>query len=98
MTRFTEAADLDPRSAATQVNWGLALEELGRYSESAARFGEAVRIEPDRADNHLLLATALERQGKGREARAELETALRLDPGNREALERLGKRRPKSIP
>ena len=71
---------MEPDSALTTTNLGLALLDCGQPLEALAHFREAVRLSPDQAVVHHNLGNVLRILGRTREARESYREAIRLDP------------------
>jgi len=87
---YTESLRLDPRSAQTHYNLGIALSLLNRRAEARAHFEEALRLEPDYAQAHVNLGAVLQAGGEASAAADHYRRALALRPDNVEAHLNLG--------
>jgi tetratricopeptide (TPR) repeat protein len=74
ISRFSQAAKLDPNFAEAHLGWGLCLVTVKRYEEAIPPLRAAERLSPRNPTVHHALATALERSGH--KAEAEKEAAI----------------------
>jgi Flp pilus assembly protein TadD len=91
IAHFRESLRLNPLSAPTHYNLGVALSAVRRGPEAATEFAETVRLDPANADAHNNLGALLHALGRFDEARAEYERAIALRPNNVEAHNNLGR-------
>ena len=89
--QFRESLRLNPRSATTHYNLGVALSALHQGRDAAQEFAEAVRLDPNNAEAHNNLGALLHAFGALDAARTEYERALALRPDNVEARNNLGR-------
>ena len=89
--RYRESLALNPDSAPTHYNLGIALSLQRKYGEALTEFREALRVDPDYADAHNNLGALLTLQGKFDEAADHLRRALALRGDNSEAHNNLGR-------
>ena len=80
MAHFQRGVELEPDSALTRTNFGLALLECGRAVEALPHFQEAIRLSPDLAVVHHNLGNVLRILGHTCEARESYQEAIRRDP------------------
>jgi tetratricopeptide (TPR) repeat protein len=71
ISRFSQAAKLDPNFAEAYLGWGLSLVTLKRYAEAIPALHTAERLMPGNPEVHHTLATALQRSGQKEEAEKE---------------------------
>jgi tetratricopeptide (TPR) repeat protein len=74
ISRFSQAAKLDPNFAEAYLGWGVSLVAVKRYEEAIPPLRTAERLTPRNPTVHHALATALERSGH--KAEAEKEAAI----------------------
>jgi tetratricopeptide (TPR) repeat protein len=74
ISRFSQAAKLDPNFAEAHLGWGLCLVTVKRYEEAIPPLRVAERLSPRNPTVHYALATALDRSGH--KAEAEKESAI----------------------
>lgn len=79
------AIAISPNVAATHLNLGNALKELGRFDEALASYERALALQPDDADIHYNRGSALQTLGRHDEALASFERAITLNPGDVDA-------------
>jgi Tfp pilus assembly protein PilF len=89
--RFRESLRLNPDSAPTHYNLGLALSMLRQYPDAVGEFQDAVRLDPDYAEAHNNLGALLHVSGRLDEAAVHYRRALALRPENAEAHSNLGR-------
>jgi glycosyltransferase involved in cell wall biosynthesis len=77
---YRRALGLDPRRAATWVQFGNALRECGRASEAETAYRRSLELGDRDPDAHVQLGHLLKLQRRGDEAIAEYLRALELDP------------------
>jgi tetratricopeptide (TPR) repeat protein len=82
---------LNPDSAPTHYNLGLALAAGRRFEDAAAEFGEAVRLAPDYAEAHNNLGAVLHFLGRLDEAGRHYRQAVSLRGDNVEAVNNLAR-------
>jgi Tfp pilus assembly protein PilF len=90
IAEYTESLRLDPRSAQTQYNLGIALSVRGRRDEAAAAFEAALAIDPAYAQAHNNLGAVLQLLGRPAVALEHYRRAIALRPDNVEAHLNLG--------
>src|SRR5256886_12556340 len=71
ISRFSQAAKLDPNFAEAHLGWGLCLVAVKRYEEAIPPLRAAESLSPRNPTVHHALATALERSGHKSEAEKE---------------------------
>jgi tetratricopeptide (TPR) repeat protein len=83
VSRFSQAAKLDPNFAEAYLGWGLCLVTVKRYEEAIPPLRVAERLMPGNPEVHHTLATALERAGHKEEAEKEfaIHRSLSSAPG-----------------
>jgi len=77
---FGVAVELQPEHAAAHANLGLALAELGRWSDALASYDRALARNPDHAVAWSNRGNALERLGQSQAALGSFDRALALRP------------------
>jgi spermidine synthase len=77
---YQEALQIDPYSAVTHGNLGVALTKEGRPDEAISHFFEALRINPEYTKAHYNLGFVLAMQGRLDEAIGHFSEALRITP------------------
>jgi tetratricopeptide (TPR) repeat protein len=82
---FSESLRLNPESAPTHYNRGLALSLLRNFRGAAEEFQAAITIDPDYADARNNLGAILHLSGRLREAELQYRRATELRPDNAEA-------------
>ena len=86
---YTRALQIEPGSAVTHFNLGIALEQLGRTREAVASYTQALKIRPDpKAYNNL--GACLQDLGMSEAAAASYRRALEIEPDLAEAHNNLG--------
>jgi Flp pilus assembly protein TadD len=88
---FRESIRLNPDSAPTHYNLGLALVSMRRLDEAVSEFQAAIGLDPGHAEAHNNLGVMWQRAGRWPEALAEFRRAAALSPENTEALNNLGR-------
>ena len=88
---FRGSLKLNPESAPTHYNLGLAFAMQRKFDEAAAEFQEAVRLAADYAEAHNNLGAMLHFSGKLDEAARHYRLAVSLRPDNAEAENNLGR-------
>src|SRR5207249_125364 len=83
---FRKVISLEPHSAETHLNLGIALADGFDLKGALDAFSEAVRIDPSSALAHYNKGRALRDLHRYQEARSALEEACRLDPNLSSAL------------
>lgn len=91
VTHFRESLRLNPDSAATHYNLGVALSMLREYADATREFESAVRLDPDHAEARNNLGAMLHVAGRFDEAAAHYRKAIELRPENAEAHSNLGR-------
>jgi tetratricopeptide (TPR) repeat protein len=71
ISRFSQAAKLNPNFAEAYLGWGLCLVAVQKYEEAIAPLRKAERLTPGNPEVHHTLATALTRSGHKEEAAKE---------------------------
>ena len=71
VTQFAAATKLDPTFGEAYADWGITLNNLGRYQEAVAPLRAAARLTPGNPAIHYALGTALARSGQKEEAEKE---------------------------
>jgi len=71
ISRFSQAAKLNPNFAEAYLGWGLCLVTAKRYEDAIDPLRTAERLTPGNPEVHHTLATALERSGHKEEAEKE---------------------------
>jgi tetratricopeptide (TPR) repeat protein len=71
ISRFSQAAKLNPNFAEAYLGWGSCLVTLKRYEEAIPPLRVAERLQPGNPSPHYNLAVALSRTGKNEEAEQE---------------------------
>jgi Flp pilus assembly protein TadD/mono/diheme cytochrome c family protein len=88
---FRDSLRLDPRSAPTRYNLGIALSLERKYDEAIVEFREALRVDPDYADAHNNLGALLTITGHFDEAAVHYRRALALRADDADAHSNLGR-------
>jgi tetratricopeptide (TPR) repeat protein len=91
VAEFHASLALNPESAPTSYNLGLALSMTRQYDQAAAAFREAIRLAPDYAEAHNNLGAMLHVFGQLDDAAAQYRLAATLRPDNAEAENNLGR-------
>lgn len=91
VTHFRGSLRLNPDSAPTHYNLGLALSMLREYGEAAREFEAAIRLDPNHPEAHNNLGALLHVGGRFDEAAAHYQRAIDLRPDNAEAHANLGR-------
>lgn len=80
------SAELNPKHAETQLEWGKALSDLGRKAEAENRYRRAVQLDPHFTEAWFRLSNTLRELGKSDEARvaANRSIDLRAQDDNKE--------------
>jgi tetratricopeptide (TPR) repeat protein len=90
IAEYSESLHLDPHSAQSQYNLGIALSVRGRREQAIAAFEAALRIDPDYAQAHNNLGALLHLVGRSEPAMEHYRRAIALRPDNVEAHANLG--------
>jgi Flp pilus assembly protein TadD len=90
IAHFRSSLALNPGSAPTRYNLGLALSAERRFEEAAEEFREAIRIDPAHAEAHNNLGAMFQVRGDLTQAVVHYRQAVQLRPDNTEALANLG--------
>ena len=77
---FAHAIAVTSDNANAYIDYGVALEQEGRFAEALIPYREAARLDPDNAIAHFNIGNLLDKMGKPAEALPELFQAVRLDP------------------
>jgi len=85
VTHYRRSLELNPDSASTHYNLGIAYSAMGDRDHSRVEFAEAVRLDPGYAQAHNNLGAVLYLAGDVDGARSEYERAVVLRPDNVEA-------------
>jgi len=91
VSEFRASLALNPDSAPTAYNLGLALSMARQYEQAAAAFRDAIRLAPDYAEAHNNLGAMLHAFGQLDEAAVQYRLAATLRPDNAEAENNLGR-------
>ena len=91
LAAFEAAVRLEPGSADSHFNLGLALRDKREDKRAMQEFRTAVRLDPAMEVAHRALGTTLLDSGQAAEAETEFQTALRLQPRSTDALDGLSK-------
>jgi tetratricopeptide (TPR) repeat protein len=91
VVHFRNSLRLNPDSAPTHYNLGIALARQQRLDEALAEFREAIRLDPSHADAHNNAGAMLHTGGKFDEATVHYRRAVELRPDNAEARSNLGR-------
>jgi protein O-mannosyl-transferase len=89
-TLFKHAMDVTKDNAEAMINYGAALEYLGKPMEAMQQYRQAEKIAPDSYLTHADIGNLLDFMGKPAEALAEYQRALQLYPDARTLHDRLG--------
>jgi Flp pilus assembly protein TadD len=87
---YEKARDLDPKSAPTHNNLGLALAADGQMEKAIAAFEEAVKLDPEYAQAHYNLGIALKDKQPLEQVIPHFRKAVEHDPKNAKAHSALG--------
>jgi protein O-mannosyl-transferase len=87
---FAHALAVTADNPNARVDYGVALEQQGRYPEALAEYREAVRIAPDNLQAQYNLGNLLDKMGRPEEARRELVKSVQLDPKSAASRDALG--------
>lgn len=82
ISRFSQAAKLDPNFAEAYLGWGVSLLGDKKYAEAITPLRTAERLTPANPDIHNALATALVRTGNKEEAKKEFAILRSLSSGS----------------
>jgi Flp pilus assembly protein TadD len=82
---------LNPESAPTHYNFGIALSLQRRFDEALAEFREAIRLDPSHADAHNNAGAMLHVAGRLDEAETHYRRAVAIQPDNADARSNLGR-------
>src|SRR5437879_3253944 len=82
ISRFSQAAKLDPNFPEAYLGWGACLVTIKRYEDAIPPLRVAVALTPGNPAVHHALATALERSGHKEEAEKEFAIHRSLNSGN----------------
>jgi len=85
-----KALTIDPGSATTHYNLGIAFKRLDKHNKAITSFEDAIRLKPDHVDAHNNLGAALKHIGQYEKAIHSFEKALLLKPSYAEAHYHLG--------
>lgn len=91
MTLFTQALQVNPRSAIAHGKLGTALAQQGEYQEAIAHYRAAIQLRPNYVSAHNNLGQVYYKQGNLTEAIARYRTALRIEPDRAEVHVNLGR-------
>jgi tetratricopeptide (TPR) repeat protein len=91
LPHFRDSLRLNPDSAPTHYNYGLALSMLRQYGEAIREFETTVRLDPAHAEGHNNLGAMLHIAGQFDKAAVEYRKAIELRPDNAEAHANLGR-------
>jgi Flp pilus assembly protein TadD len=91
VVHFRDSLRLNPDSAPTHYNLGIALSMQQRLDEALAEFREALRLDPTHADAHNNAGAMLHVGGRFDEATVHYRRAVELRPDNAEARSNLGR-------
>ena len=89
-TLFKHAMDMTQDNADAMINYGAALEYLGKPMEAMQQYRQAEKIAPDSYLTHVDMGNLLSFIGKPAEAVVEYRRAVKLDPDSRTLHDRLG--------
>ena len=87
---FAHALAVTADNPNARIDYGVALEQQGRYPEALTQYREAVRISPDNVQAQYNIGNLLDKMGRPEDARPELVKAVRLDPKSAAAHDALG--------
>jgi protein O-mannosyl-transferase len=90
IAEYKESLRLNPQSAPTQYNLGIALSVAGRRDEAIDAFEAALRLNPDYAQAHTNLGALQHAAGRTADAMLHYRRAIALRPDNVEAHANLG--------
>jgi Flp pilus assembly protein TadD len=83
--QYVQSLRLNPSSASSHYNLGIAYSARGRRDQALAHFEQAVRLDPDYAQAHNNLGAILYLMGRGAEALEHYRRAVALRPDSVEA-------------
>lgn len=86
---YRQALAVKADDAASHLDLGYCLSQLGEVDPALAEFREAIRFQPDFIEPRLQIARLLLKQGQAAAAQTELRAVLELSPQNAEARELL---------
>ncbi len=87
---FAHAVAVTADNPNARVDYGVALEQQGRFPEALAEYREAVRIAPDNLQAQYNIGNLLDKMGQPEKARLELLKAVQLDPKSAASRDALG--------
>jgi tetratricopeptide (TPR) repeat protein len=87
---FAHALAVTTENPNARIDYGVALEQQGRFPEALAEYREAVRIAPDNLQAQYNIGNLLDKMGRPEEARPELVKAVQLDPKSAASRDALG--------
>jgi Flp pilus assembly protein TadD len=90
IAHYWRSLQLNPESASTEYNLGIAYSARGRRSDAIAHFEAAVRLDPDYAQAHNNLGALLQVTGRWSEALEHYQRALAVRPDSLDAHTNLG--------
>jgi len=80
LTLFKHAIAVNPNSYGLRTNYGVSLDDRGRYDEAIAQYREAVRMLPSYPDGYQDMGVSLQNEGKLDEAMASFRKAVDIAP------------------
>jgi len=80
LTLFKHAIAVNPNSYGLRTNYGVSLDDRGRYDEAIAQYRAAVRMLPNFPDAYQDMGVSLQNEGKLDEAMASFRTAIEIAP------------------
>ena len=87
---FGHALAVTANNPNARVDYGVALEQQGRFPEALAEYREAVRLSPDNVQAQYNIGNLLDKMGRPAEARPELLKAVQLNPKSAASRDALG--------
>jgi tetratricopeptide (TPR) repeat protein len=87
---FAHALAVTADNPNARVDYGVALEQQGRFPEALAEYREAVRLSSDNLQAQYNIGNLLDKMGRPEQARPELLKAVQLDPESAASRDALG--------
>ena len=87
---FAHALAVTADNPNARIDYGVALEQQGRFPEALAEYREAVRLSPDNVQAQYNIGNLLDKLGHPEESRPELVKAVQLNPQSAAAHDALG--------
>jgi tetratricopeptide (TPR) repeat protein len=77
---FGHAIRINPNSYGLRTNYGISLDDVGRFDEAVAQYRAATKIMPDFPDAYQDMGVSLQHEGKADEAMDCFRQAIAIDP------------------